>query len=50
MLLLEYFWWEVKLESTNYLALKAWKDICEPKPLGGMRFKLFKDIDTSLLT
>lgn len=43
------FWWGSKPESKDYLALKARKDICKPKALGGLGFRLFKDINMNLL-
>lgn len=31
------------------LALKAWKDLCQPKFVGGLGFKLCKDVNYALL-
>ena len=43
------FWWGVKSGKHNYLALKAWKDICKPKEVGGLGFLRFTDFNTTLL-
>ncbi|KAH7515208.1 hypothetical protein FEM48_Zijuj10G0002700 [Ziziphus jujuba var. spinosa] len=43
------FWWKSNPKTSGYLALKAWKDICKPKDLGGLGFRRFKDINLSLL-
>lgn len=31
------------------MALKAWKDICQPKELGGLGFRLFHEMNLALL-
>ncbi|XP_060668149.1 uncharacterized protein LOC132799707 [Ziziphus jujuba] len=41
--------WKSNLKTSGYLALKAWKDICKPKDLGGLGFRRFKDMNLSLL-
>ena len=46
--LVKRFWWGAK-PGEKFLALKAWKDICKPKAMGGLGFRLFKDINTALL-
>ncbi|KAF3438786.1 hypothetical protein FNV43_RR21551 [Rhamnella rubrinervis] len=43
------FWWEAKMKSRHYLALKAWKDVCKPKRNGGLGFRLFKEMNLALL-
>ncbi|KAH7546875.1 hypothetical protein FEM48_Zijuj01G0247300 [Ziziphus jujuba var. spinosa] len=35
--------------ALDYLALKAWKDICKPKELRGLAFRKFKDMNLAML-
>ena len=44
------FWWGAKPSNAHYLALKAWKDICKPKSMGGLGFRLFKDMNLAMLS
>lgn len=43
------FWWNAKPNAKNFLALKAWKDICKPKNLRGLGFRKFRDVNSALL-
>lgn len=43
------FWWESKPSSNRFFALKAWKDICKPKKLGGLGFHRFKYNNSAML-
>lgn len=43
------FSWGSKMGSKWFLALKAWKDICQPKNAGVLGFHRFKDINSALL-
>lgn len=43
------FWWGSNKGSKHFLALKAWKDLCQPKSAGGLGFKLCKDVNCALL-
>lgn len=43
------FWWESQPNANKFVALKAWKEICKPKRLGGLGFRRFKDINSTLL-
>ncbi|KAH7533562.1 hypothetical protein FEM48_Zijuj04G0144400 [Ziziphus jujuba var. spinosa] len=43
------FWWGAKEGSKHYLALKSWNLLCQPKALGGLGFRKFKDFNLALL-
>lgn len=41
------FWWNSK--GKQGMALKAWNDICWPKELGGLSFRLFHEMNLAFL-
>ena len=43
------FWWGVKSDGSKTLMLKAWKDLCTPKEVGGLGFRLFQDLNLAFL-
>ncbi|KAH7537930.1 hypothetical protein FEM48_Zijuj03G0145100 [Ziziphus jujuba var. spinosa] len=43
------FWWESKPNASGFLALKAWRDLCRPKELGGLGFRRFKDLNLAVV-
>lgn len=43
------FWWGTKRGSEHFLALRVWKDLCQPKLAGGLSFKFSKYINSALL-
>lgn len=44
------FWWNAKPSNQNYLALKAWEELCLPCDQGGLDFRLFSEFNIALLT
>lgn len=44
------FWWESKPNSKSFLALKALKEVCKPKALGGLGFHRFYDMNFALMS
>lgn len=43
------YWWSGKADSKNFTAWKSWTDICKPKEIGGLGFRLFTDMNQALL-
>lgn len=43
------FWWGAR-DDTRFLALKSCKNIYQPREFGGLGFRLFKNINTALLS
>ena len=43
------FWWNPNKESGNFLAWKAWDQICSPKVAGGLGFRKAKNFNDALL-
>lgn len=43
------FWWGGVEDKKRYCALKNWRSISTPKEIGGLGFRLFKDINIILL-
>ncbi|KAH7542709.1 hypothetical protein FEM48_Zijuj02G0103000 [Ziziphus jujuba var. spinosa] len=43
------FWWETKPNASGFFPLKAWKDLCKPKEMGGLGFRRFKDMNLALV-
>ncbi|KAL0439338.1 UNVERIFIED_CONTAM: putative ribonuclease H protein [Sesamum latifolium] len=46
------FWWQNQHKEQNqrFLALKSWKDICQPKHKGGLGIRCFSDFNEALLS
>lgn len=44
------FWWGTKPGLKRYLALKSWNKIYQKKEVGGLGFKMFKDVNLALIS
>ena len=43
------FWWSGKCAQGNFLALRRWDRLCQPKNCGGLGFRKFEDTNLALL-
>ena len=43
------FWWKPKEKEGRFLAWRSWDKICNPKCVGGLGFKKFKDFNNALI-
>lgn len=46
--LIQKFWWSSNSSSTQFMALVAWKKICNLKKLGGLGFRRCQDFNFML--
>ncbi|KAL0402409.1 UNVERIFIED_CONTAM: putative ribonuclease H protein [Sesamum latifolium] len=46
------FWWKTTAseENNQFLALKSWNSICQPKSKGGLSFRKFSDFNKALVS
>lgn len=43
------FWWKTKPNSSGFLTLKAWNEICKSKEFGGFGIRRFRDFNSAPL-
>lgn len=44
------FWWGANSNSSDFMALKSWQEICKPKALGGLGFRRNYDFNIALIS
>lgn len=44
------FWWNSNSNSSSFLALKSWQEICMPKALGGLGSRRFHEFNMTLIS
>uniref|UniRef100_A0A803QGW0 Uncharacterized protein n=1 Tax=Cannabis sativa TaxID=3483 RepID=A0A803QGW0_CANSA len=46
--ILRKYWWLGNVENDRFMALRAWDQICQPKSLGGLRIRIFENMNRAL--